>query len=345
MRKTGRSAAPAHTLAACAAGLDDFDPPVEEALRLQALEWQVVLWSGEVSECEEQAFEQWLSAAEKHRQAWKSIQQINRHIDALPHLKSAAMALRASRAPEKRRNILRALALLLGVAGCGYAVRQTPQWQIAQADLTTDYGETQTLRLADGSEICLNAATAVNLSFSEAGRCVHLLRGEILITTAASWPNTPEHRPFWVETAQGRIQALGTKFNVKARKAMTEIGVIEGAVEIQTAGIPPEKKRLHAGEQTRFTQVSIAPPQPIGSALTEWIHQRMVVEQMPLQDFASELERYRRGIVQVDPAIAHLHISGSFPLNNTDQVLQSLTYSLPVKIRTLAPLWVRIVPA
>ena len=345
MRKLGRSETPPSKLANTSALADSEDIDLDDELRMQALEWQVLLWSGEVSAAEQQDFQTWLNADETHRKTWEGIQQINRHFDALPHLKSAATALRASRTPQKRRNILRSVALLFGVVGCGYAVRKTPQWQIAQADLQTDYGITKTLTLSDGSLVKLNSATAINLAFSEVARRLYLLRGEVFITTAANGPQDQVHRPFLVETAQGCIKALGTKFNVKALENSTVIGVIEGMVEIQTAGNPQKKRRLEAGEQTRFTPFSIDAPQAITGTLTGWIHNRLVVEQVSLQDFAKELERYRRGIVQVDPAIAHLQISGSFALHNTDQVLQSLTYSHPVKIRTIAPLWVRIVPA
>ena len=51
------------------------------------------------------------------------------------------------------------------------------------------------------------------------------------------------------------------------------------------------------------------------------------------------------GHLSCDPAVAHLRISGTFPLNDTDAVLNILSRTLPVRIQTLTRYWVNVVPA
>lgn len=312
---------------------------------MQALEWQVILWSGEVTADEQSRFHAWKAASKEHAIAWEHVQRIDTQMQALPDLKIAAAALRASSNARKRRTILRAIAVLLTATASGAAIRQTPQWAIAFADIKTDYGSIESQSLADGSQIQLNSASAVNIFFSEFERRIQLLRGEILVQTAANGIDAQAARPFLVETAQGVIHAIGTEFNVKMRANYTEVAVLEGMVDVRRNTALHDHLRLRAGEQTRFDERTVDEPKAITPALTAWTKNRLVVEQISLGDFAKELEHYRKGFVQVDPAVAHLRLSGSFALNDTDKVLQSLPYSLPVRLHYIAPLWVRIVAA
>ncbi|MFP3374059.1 FecR family protein, partial [Pseudomonas sp. SIMBA_068] len=85
-------------------------------------------------------------------------------------------------------------------------------------------------RLADGSQLWLGAQSAVDLEFSALSRVLKLRFGEILVETAAD-----PRRPFFVDTAQGRMQALGTRFAVCQLGDSTRLNVYAGAVEVCTA--------------------------------------------------------------------------------------------------------------
>jgi transmembrane sensor len=45
-----------------------------------------------------------------------------------------------------------------------------------------------------------------------------------------------------------------------------------------------------------------------------------------------------------DPALEALRITGSFRLDNTDQVLALLTASLPIEVHTRTRFWVSLTP-
>ena len=70
----------------------------------------------------------------------------------------------------------------------------------------------------------------------------------------------------------------------------------------------------------------------------------LVANEQRLDHFLAELGRYRTGWLRCDPAIAGLRISGAFALNDTDQALQALTTSLPVRIEETTRYWVTVLP-
>jgi transmembrane sensor len=56
------------------------------------------------------------------------------------------------------------------------------------------------------------------------------------------------------------------------------------------------------------------------------------------QTFLEELSRYRRGQLQCDPQVANLLISGTYPLDDSERILDLLQISLPVKVQAVYPL-------
>ena len=65
----------------------------------------------------------------------------------------------------------------------------------------------------------------------------------------------------------------------------------------------------------------------------------------PLGDVIATLSRYRHGILRCDPAVAGLRLTGTFPLGNTDAVLNAIAKTLPVKIQFVTRYWVTLSPA
>ncbi len=113
----------------------------------------------------------------------------------------------------ERRAALGKLALLLAVMPVGWGSWKLAQSQQWTADYRTAVGERREWTLADGSRITLNTNTAVDVLFDSQQRLIRLREGEILVQTATD--NSPLARPFLVSTAQGHMQALGTRFIVR----------------------------------------------------------------------------------------------------------------------------------
>ncbi len=71
----------------------------------------------------------------------------------------------------------------------------------------------------------------------------------------------------------------------------------------------------------------------------------LVADDLPLQRLIEKLGEYRSGYLGLDPRLADVRISGSFPLYDTNKALAALPPSLPVRIEQIGPWWTRVVPA
>jgi transmembrane sensor len=311
-----------------------------EGVRRAALAWQVTLLSGEVTPAEQLAFEEWLAADPVHRDAWQQVLRLSRELHAVPG-DIAGSVLRGSTASGRRRTLLRALLLLGGAGTLAYGLRETPYRYAVTAAYRTAPGKRSDLTLPDGSAITLNTDTVVDLRFSEAERRVLLQRGEVLIDTVED----VRARPFVVETGEGTIRALGTRFTVRRledrRPAESLVQVFSGAVEIRPrdVGLPLQ---VAAGRQARFRRDRTGELAPADTAAGAWARGLLVAEGMRLGDFLAELGRYRRGVLRCDPAAADLIVSGVYPLRDTDAILRSLGLALPVDVRMTMPWWVTV---
>ncbi|HVK98399.1 MAG TPA: FecR domain-containing protein, partial [Dongiaceae bacterium] len=223
-------------------------------------------------------------------------------------------------------------------------------------DLHTAIGEHREVVLPDGSQLHLNTATRVDVNFNAEQRLIRLLSGEILVTTAPdpagrSFENGSfksdsfESRPFIVQTDAGRIRALGTRFSVQTLdRNQIRVSVYEHAVAIQPQQSQTET-RLEQGQSGEFDTSRL---QSISTQLQEapaWTRGQIISDDQRLEDFLTELNRYRPGLLRCDPAVADLRISGVFQLKDTDQVLAAVTNTLPVRVQQRTRYWITLIPA
>ena len=68
----------------------------------------------------------------------------------------------------------------------------------------------------------------------------------------------------------------------------------------------------------------------------------IVAQGQRLADFVDELSRYRRGHLGCDPRLAELRVSGTFPLDDTDQVISALGETFDLDVQHLTRYWVTL---
>ncbi|HDS1819995.1 TPA: FecR domain-containing protein, partial [Pseudomonas putida] len=205
------------------------------------------------------------------------------------------------------------------------------------ADQRTGVGERRTLRLQDGSRLQLNTATAVDIRYSAQWRALDLLGGEILVETARD----AQGRAFIVHTEQGSIRALGTRFTVRSDADITQVCVLEHAVEVRSAH-SLAAVRVEAGQQLSFRAGGAGVVQPATALADAWTRDMLLVDDWRLADVVSELQRYRPGYLGCEEAVSQLRLSGAFHLGNIDTALDNLTTTLPVRIRRFSRFWTRV---
>lgn len=301
------------------------------------MQWQAILGSDLLSDNQRRAFEIWLAEKPEHAAAWQSINDFWTGLDELTLADisdddSAQVLefqpLQTHKARPRYLNTGLAIAAsLLLTLGLFYQ-----QLEFYLADYRNSVGRQQQIALADGSGILLNTAGAVSIAFSGQQRTVTLHGGEAFFTVAAD-----RNRPFVVETEAGRIQALGTAFDVKLQDGHVSVTVFEHAVKITNADGQTEEK-LAEGQRLEFTRNRILQPSPVNlQRAAAWHKQRMVFQDQPLATVVAELERYRPGkIFILDDAIKNLPITGVFEITDTDIALQSIAQSLPVEVRKIS---------
>jgi transmembrane sensor len=204
------------------------------------------------------------------------------------------------------------------------------------ADHRTGIGERREIALADGSRVWLNTASAVNVSIHATERIVVLVEGEVFIATAAD-----ASRPFFVQTEHGRMQALGTRFNVRLDGDRTLLAVYEGAVEIRAAA-GGATRVLAAGQQASFNATRISAPGTADPAREAWTQGALIADSISLRQVVDELRRYRRGHLGVADEVADLTVYGSFPVQEPERVLRMLASALPIRIEQPLPWWTSI---
>ena len=80
----------------------------------------------------------------------------------------------------------------------------------------------------------------------------------------------------------------------------------------------------------------------VNAGADAWTRGMLVLDNVRLADMVRELNRYQRGHLGVDPRVADLRITGSFPLDNLELALNALPPILPVKVKQLTPWWITV---
>ncbi|WP_341316431.1 FecR family protein [Paraburkholderia sp. IMGN_8] len=321
-------------------------PDIPQHIALRAVEWWMELQSGENTREQKLALARWRAEHADHERAWQHIRSVSNRFKDLTGTADATGAAAARAAltrsrPATRRANVKALAMLLFTGGAAWIAGEHVPWRAWSADVRTAVGERRTLTLADGTRVTLNTDSAIEIRFSSTERRVHLLRGEIMVATGHSDAGGPL-RPFVVETAQGRLQPLGTRFAVRQQSALSRIDVFEGAVRINPFDAHGAAPIMHAGERARFTRDEVSAMEAISENDAAWADGLIVASGMRLADFLNELDRYRPGYLSCDPAVAGLRLSGTFPLADTDRVLETVAGTLPVELVFITRYWVTV---
>lgn len=299
-----------------------------------AASWYVQFQAEPPTLADQKAWQLWIDSDPAHLAAWNQIEQLQRHLGSLP----PDLKRRALNTGQQRRQVLKLLLLAAGAGFVGWNVQQHTSLGNVWADYKTGVGQRRNITLADGSQIQLNTDTAIDVSFDPAQRLIRLRSGEILIQTG----KRGDQRPFFVESRDGRIQALGTRFSVHQLSGATRVGVLEDRVIVQPADLSTAAIVLSAGEGADFDRRHIGLIHPFKSTEVAWTNGQLIVLNARLGNVIEELGRYRRGVLHCDDRARDLRVSGTFRLDSTDAVLANLQASLPINVRYFTHYWVSI---
>ncbi len=230
----------------------------------EAASWLVEFRCGDIDATGRADFYRWLQTSPEHMRAYLELAAIwneGSALDRAQHMSDLALleqsqpetnvipfsasdpersnepqdASRSVRRPARggtaKRNLLTfAAAALLAAVG----VFQW-YWHEVRGVYTTAVGEQHLITLGDGSAIEMNAQSKIRVRYTAKQRELELLRGEALFSVAHD-----ASRPFVVQTADTRVRALGTRFDVYRKPAETTVTVIQGTVAVMPTLARPQ---------------------------------------------------------------------------------------------------------
>jgi len=308
--------------------------PVPESIARTAAAW-VLRQDRGLTPAEQDEFLQWLASDPRHGEQWA---RHRRHWDRLETLarwrpEHSTRPNPDLLAPQLGRWVrfwpAAAVALLFVMERSPDAVR-APDRPVAAASAAAPV--TQRI-LADGTVVELNCGAVLEVQFTAGERRVILEQGEAHFTVTKN-----QARPFVVAARGMDVVAVGTAFNVRLDRAVVEVLVTEGRVQVSEAPsvtaadvvAPPRDAVvvpvLEAGQRA---VVSLAPhaEAPRIATLTTgeiervlaWQHRTLEFTAAPLAEVVAEFNR-RNGVqlVIVDPALASMTISASFRSDNVE---------------------------
>ena len=300
----------------------------------QAVHWLLEMQQGTLTPRQQAAWQQWLNAHSEHQRAWEQIQQVNQRLRGMP----SPLAHAALNAPtlRSRRQALKLLLILGAGSAAVWSLRQQHILPPLSADYRSPVGQRRTVRLADGSQLQLNTGSAVDVHIDGQQRLVRLLEGEILLTARAG------QTPLRVLTGQGLLSSQAARLNVRQFNDHTQLAVLDGQVDVMPNSYSGLPLSVEAAHQVNFTRKGWDSPRPTDANSGAWADGMLVAAHMRLEDFLGELGRYRRGQLNCDPQVANLLLSGSYPLDDSERILDLLEVSLPVKVRRFTRYWVTV---
>lgn len=311
--------------------------PVSVRVLDAAIAWQLSLDSGDGNALEQDEFAKWLASDEEHARAWRQLGMLDQRFSVASGAARAALLQSRQGIRQRVRKLGRGLASIALVGGLVlFAGERYVPIHYWLADQRTATGEQRTLKLADGTLINLNTHSAIDVRFDEKRRLIVLQDGEILVETGHN-----DARPFYVQTRDGSLRALGTRFIVKREDHATRLSVLQSAVAAQPEALHHEQI-FKEGQQVLMRSDGLGPALAVTPTTDAWTRGMLVVDNARLSDVVAELSRYRTGYLGVDKNVADLRITGSFPLHDTTLALNALLPTLPVQIEQRTPWWVTV---
>lgn len=199
-----------------------------------------------------------------------------------------------------------------------------PQIELSTAavqEMATGPGETRRLDLADGSRIDLAGDSRVRVRMAAHRRQVELTHGQAFFAVAPD-----AGRPFQVVTHDSRIVVVGTRFDVAALSAGTELAVEEGKVRFGGRGFFAAERLVEGGHGSRLAQGEAAAPasldqHPAGGWRSGWIE----AQDTPLVQLVETLNLWSpRKVELADASLGGLTVTGRFRVTRPERTLENI---------------------
>jgi transmembrane sensor len=182
----------------------------------------------------------------------------------------------------------------------------------------------QTIELADGSTLRLNADSLVKVRQSAARREVILVRGQVAFDVM-----TDPRRPFDVISDHVRVSVTGTQFTLNRRSFDdVEALVSDGTVVLIREAARAERVELQSGDVMRVKAGRLKPQARLHAddPRLAWLKEQLsYVNPEPLRQVVEEFNRYNELRLRiVDPSIEEVPVCGLFDRRDPETFAKGL---------------------
>lgn len=287
-----------------------------DAIEEAAGQWLERLALGLLTDAETGEFEAWKSQSLAHRVAYVRLEATWQRTERLAALRRPMLDKPVAEGnPSAWRNAKYAAALgitLIIGAGSIFSSERSRDHLYS-----TDVGNREIISLADGSHIELNTNSVVRVRLNQNRREAFLDKGEAYFDI-----HHDAKRPFTVVALGHRVTDIGTKFSVREDGEKVEVALVDGAarLDLSDTGQSSRSEMLLPGDVAIATADRISMRKLSGQSIANqlgWRRGVIVFDSTPLGEAVAEVNRYNlTKLVIANPAVSHLTISGTFPADN-----------------------------
>lgn len=203
---------------------------------------------------------------------------------------------------------------------------------------SSKYGETKKLVLPDGSEVTLNANSALKYINSRSSNSREVwLSGEGFFKIRHIEPNDKGIQKFIVHTRDVNVEVVGTEFNVNdVTSDKTEVLLTKGKVRLslvkgnnQTVNMVPDQLVSYNNRSKLLNVKKVS----AGNYIC-WMDHKYIFEKVTLEDLSKELSRYYgKQVIITDAKMSKQRMSGTLEMQDESTLIQTLSALLgtPVK--------------
>ncbi|MGC4252362.1 MAG: FecR domain-containing protein [Sphingobium sp.] len=142
-----------------------------------------------------------------------------------------------------------------------------------------------------------------------------------------------DNRPIQIQSGEFTVRDIGTRFTVTRDRGRLFVAVEQGLVDISWQDSSPVHlaagQTFQGDERTGSGDVGKVEVDAVWSSRNG----QLVYDETPLTQVAADLSRYTNKPVEVEPAIAHLKLSGVLIIRNGPDLVDQITAILPVEAR------------
>ncbi len=231
------------------------------------------------------------------------------------------------------------IALIIGF----YEINKINQPKVPESFITvsTNYVEKDTIKFDDGSFVILNANSSLkynpNVNIKKNKELTVWFDGEGYFSITHN-PNGHK-RIFNIVTEEGKIQVLGTKFNVESRNRITEVVLQEGKLKVllnDTINQTSKYYIMKPGELTTldYEKKSIKVEKVDPTFYISWINDKMIFNRTPLTTIVKKIENtYGVKIEVKNDEFLNKKLSGVINNYDLETLIKGLSKTLDATIR------------